>query len=81
MVPEISIFIKQYIDGKKNNSESPKGFDCWMDQINYWVYLNGEHKIYYDGEKLTQMLNKSGFKRIDLRDFDAELDMDYHKSY
>tara|TARA_B100001059_G_scaffold77903_1_gene75675 strand:- start:17976 stop:18623 length:648 start_codon:yes stop_codon:yes gene_type:complete len=55
-----------------------------MDQVNYEVYMDGEHCYMFDKENLINTIKKGGFNNVELREFDASLDLksrDYESIY
>lgn len=45
-----------------------------IDFINYIAYMAGEHRYMFDEENVVSILNKAGFRKVRLRDFDNTLD-------
>ena len=45
-----------------------------IDQINYIAYMDQEHKYLFDEENLINTLKKVPFKKVELRNFDENLD-------
>jgi predicted SAM-dependent methyltransferase len=80
-VPDSSLYIKSYLDGKnffaKEKAYQPAVIDTGslMDQINYIAYMDQQHKFMFDKENLINILKKIPFKIVNLRDFDESLDM------
>ena len=50
-----------------------------IDFINYIAYLEeGEHKILFEPENLMKILEEAGFKNVQLREPDPNLDPKHH---
>jgi hypothetical protein len=43
------------------------------------AHMNGEHKYLFDEENIISMLEKVGFSKVLLRDFDHKIDLEHHK--
>jgi len=80
-VPNFRLYINSYIEGKNFKDKS-----LWhqpglintgsaIDQLNYMMYMDGQHKYMFDEENLINTLYLSGFKDVSLRDFDYTLDL------
>lgn len=80
-VPDASLFINSYVNKKRFQPEGgfypPAVVDTgsFIDQINYIAYMNQEHKYLFDKENLVNTLKKIPFKKVNLRDFDKDLDI------
>lgn len=80
-VPDSSLYIKSYLEGKnffaKEKAYQPAVIDTGslMDQVNYIAYMDQHHKFMFDKENLINVLKKINFKTVNLRDFDESLDM------
>ena len=81
-VPNAKLYIESYIKGIKfenrKNWYEPALVDTnsKIDQLNYIAYLNGQHKYMFDDENLINILKKSGFEKVMLRDFEKDLDLE-----
>lgn len=79
-VPNFRLYIDAYLEGRlfkdRESWWKPGLIDTGssIDQLNYVMYMNGEHNYMFDDENLIKTLAKAGFKRIRLREFDEELD-------
>ena len=79
-VPDASLFIKSYMN--KHRFLPTGGFyqpavvdtGSLIDQINYIAYMDQEHKYLFDEENLINTLKKIPFKKVELRNFDEDLD-------
>tara|TARA_B100000900_G_C20471716_1_gene671693 strand:- start:212 stop:856 length:645 start_codon:yes stop_codon:yes gene_type:complete len=80
-VPNFRLYINSYIEGENFKDKS-----LWhqpglintgsaIDQLNYMMYMDGQHKYMFDEENLINTLYLSGFKDVSLRDFDYTLDL------
>jgi len=47
-----------------------------IDYVNYVAYMNGQHKYMFDEENLVHLLQARGFKKVRVRGFDENLDME-----
>jgi predicted SAM-dependent methyltransferase len=80
-VPNARKYIDSYVKGnffqEKNLMYQPAVFDTGslIDQINYIAYMGGEHKYLFDGENLVSLLRTAGFRNVELRSYDAQLDL------
>ena len=45
-----------------------------IDIVNYIAYMDGHHKYMFDNKNLINILSKTGFKDIHLREFDESVD-------
>lgn len=89
-VPNAKLYIDSYVQ-KKIFEKKKKWYGpgvtntgSLIDQLNYIAYLNGQHKFLFDQENLINILKKSGFKKVSLRNFDKNLDLkerDYESIY
>lgn len=52
----------------------PQWCDTWMYNVNFHFRQGKEHKYCYDFETLQKILYEVGFKKIERRSFDPELD-------
>lgn len=59
---------EMYIPAKVNTNSA-------IDQLNYIAYLNGDHHYMFDEENIKNMIQKAGFKTVEFRDFDPNLDI------
>lgn len=79
-VPNFRLYINAYIGGRifKERREwyQPASINTnsAMDQLNYMMYMNGQHKYMFDEENLINTLLRAGFKKVDLREFDSMID-------
>jgi len=80
-VPNFRLYVDAYKNKKLFRSR-----DTWwqpgkvdtgssIDQLNYLAYMLDEHKYMFDEENLINTLTQAGFSNVQLRDFDAELDI------
>ena len=80
-VPNFRFYVDAYKEGKLFRSR-----DTWwqpgivdtgssIDQINYLAYMLDEHKYMFDEENLVKTLIKAGFSKVELREFNGELDL------
>ena len=76
------MYIESYIKGvtfeNRKNWYEPAivNTDSKIDQLNYIAYLNGQHKYMFDDENLINILKKSGFEKVKLREFEKGLDLE-----
>ena len=81
-VPNAKLYIESYIKGvtfeNRKNWYEPAivNTDSKIDQLNYIAYLNGQHKYMFDDENLINILKKSGFEKVKLREFEKGLDLE-----
>ena len=47
-----------------------------IDYINYVAYMDRYHKYMFDAENLIAILKNKGFKNVQLRDFDPDIDLE-----
>ena len=89
-VPDASIFINGYVNPKEFDSfkycASDPGFNfnSEIDYINYTAYMGGHHRHMFDSKNLIAILQKVGFKNVNLRQFDPlidKLERDYESIY
>ena len=89
-VPNAKLYIDSYSKGKifdkRKNWYEPgvTNTDSLIDQINYIAYLNVQHKFLFDEENLINIIKKSGFKNVTIRNFDKNIDLqerDYESIY
>jgi predicted SAM-dependent methyltransferase len=89
-VPNFRLYINAYIDGRifKQRREwyQPAliNTNSVIDQLNYMMYMNGQHKYMFDEENLINTLLTAGFKKVNLREFDSMIDLserDYESIY
>ena len=59
---------EMYIPAKVNTNSA-------IDQLNYIAYLGGDHHYMFDEENIKNMIQKAGFKTVEFRDFDPNLDI------
>lgn len=74
-----------YIEAYMNNKEFRSTKNFWkpglcetgsrIDQLNYTVYMGGEHKYMFDNENLINILKLCGFNSAETRDFGHPLDL------
>lgn len=79
-VPNARIYIEAYL----KKSELDTGYFGYkpgyndttkIDYINYTAYMDGHHKYMFDEENLIYILKSKGFKNVQLREFDSNLDL------
>ena len=46
-----------------------------IDQVNYIAYMDEQHKYLFDKENLINTLNKIPFEKVELRNFNENLDI------
>lgn len=82
-VPNARFYIDAYVEGKmfreRDTFYPPAMVDTGsvIDQLNYIAYLGNEHAYMFDEENLINTLKKGGFTDVRLREFEAELDIDW----
>lgn len=80
-VPDASIYIKSYIDKEVFQPEGgfyqPAVVDTGslIDQVNYIAYMDQQHKYLFDKENLINTLKKIPFEKVELRNFNKNLDV------
>lgn len=80
-VPTIEPYIRAYIDRREHRPRTewanPVFADsgALLDQVNYIAYYGGEHKMMFDEETLVCVLQRAGFRDVELREFDSGLDL------
>lgn len=47
-----------------------------IDYINYIAYMDGHHRYMFDRENLISILQKAQFRKVKLRDFDPDIDLE-----
>ena len=80
-VPDASIYIKSYVN--KEVFQPDGGFyqpavvdtGSLIDQVNYIAYMNQQHKYLFDKENLINTLKKIPFEKVELRNFNENLDI------
>jgi predicted SAM-dependent methyltransferase len=81
-VPDASIFIQGYLDGKTFDVEkfctypASLNYRARINLINYIAYMDGEHKHMFDLESLLTTLQDAGFRNARPRPFDPFLDLE-----
>jgi predicted SAM-dependent methyltransferase len=82
-VPNIRIYIEAYMAGdrirKGDEYYNHYNTETKLDELNYMAHMNGEHKYLFDEENIISMLEKVGFSKVLLRDFDHKIDLEHHK--
>ena len=80
-VPNSRLYIESYLN-KKNFEERKSWYEpgltntgSHIDQVNYIAYLNGHHQYLFDEENLVNIIKKSGFEQVMLREFEKDLDL------
>ena len=81
-VPSAGKYINAYIKGEVFIEKEK----CWpngivdtgskLDQLNYIAYMGGEHNYMFDEENLINTLRKAGFKKVKVRKFDPDIDIE-----
>ena len=80
-VPNAKLYIKAYYESRQSELLSlawkPGLTDTGslIDQVNYIAYMNGEHKILFDKEFLSNSLLQNGFRLAKQREFNPEIDL------
>lgn len=80
-VPDASLFINAYI--KKERFQPEDGFykpavvdtGSLIDQVNYIAFMDQEHKYLFDKENLINTLKKIPFEKVELRNFNENIDI------
>jgi predicted SAM-dependent methyltransferase len=81
-VPDGGRYLKAYAQGQKilhdvdKTGVDPVYFGCPIDEVNWFVYMNGHHKYLFDEANLSMRLMEVGFVDIKLRPFDPEMDLE-----
>ena len=81
-VPDFGRAFKLYAQGDEGSfhaqkywsSPNPNWCTASMDELNWLVYMGGIHRFMFDSENLVNVFVNAGFGRVQLRDFDPELD-------
>lgn len=84
-VPNARLYINSYV--KKENFRDPKNMyhpaiintGSWIDQLNYIAYLDGLHHYMFDEENLINTLKLAPFSKVNLRNYDDNLDKSKRK--
>lgn len=80
-VPNFAFYINAYQGGnmfKPRESwwrEGAVSTNSLMDQLNYIIYMGGEHKYMFDSENLINTLKQGGFVNSKLRPYDEKIDL------
>ncbi len=80
-VPDASIYIKSYVNKEVFQPEGgfykPAVVDTGslIDQVNYIAYMDEQHKYLFDKENLINTLKKIPFEKVELRNFNENLDI------
>jgi predicted SAM-dependent methyltransferase len=80
-VPNAAIYIDAYNNPEAFDSEHfcrykpAYKFYSKIDYINYMAYMDGQHFHLFDQENLIALLSASGFREVESRGFDPEIDM------
>jgi len=81
-VPNARIFLDAYYDDRDFDAGKYCAYDVGltyknrMNYVNFIAYLGGAHKHLFDGESLTSILQEAGFNDVNLREFDATIDLE-----
>ena len=79
-VPNARIYIEAYLGGLELDPALYCGYrpafnnTTKMDYVNYTSYMDGHHKYMFDKENLLFILEKKGFRNVESREFDPQLD-------
>lgn len=80
-VPDGGRYLRAYVEGRQadgyDKAYQPAVIDTgsMMDQVNYIAYMAGQHHYLFDRENLVNTLKQAPFARVELRPFDATLDL------
>lgn len=83
VVPNSGFYVSAYLN---NTNVSEIGGDIYkpafhettrIDYLNYVGHMNGDHKYMFDEENLIFLLKDTGFRVVNLRDFDASMDKEF----
>jgi len=89
-VPNASLYIKAYITPENNNKDFSTKLNhssiltTEIDYVNYIAYMDGHHKYMFDENNLIHILKEKGFRNVNLREFDQNIDLkerDYESIY
>jgi predicted SAM-dependent methyltransferase len=81
-VPNARIYLNAYFKPEEFNPEEycicrrALHDNSKMDYVNYMAYMDGEHRYLFDEENLLVILTKAGFKKVIIREFDPDLDLE-----
>ncbi|MCL4460027.1 MAG: class I SAM-dependent methyltransferase [Chloroflexi bacterium] len=81
-VPDFGKAFKLYAQGDEDRFYAQKYWDSpnpnWctgpMDELNWLVYMGGQHRFMFDSQNIIDHLTAAGFSRVQLRQFDPSLD-------
>lgn len=80
-VPNARIYLDAYHDPE---SFAPESYGLYepafhyhapIDYVNYIAYMAGHHRYMFDERNLTDILEKTGFQNVRVRDYDPEIDL------
>lgn len=54
----------------------PQPYRSPIDVVNYIFYMDGQHRFMFDELNITDLLTRTGFANVSLRDFSAALDQE-----
>jgi predicted SAM-dependent methyltransferase len=80
-VPDAGRYIKSYLNKIQfrghDSMYQPAIVDtgCYIDQVNYIAYMNGDHHYMFDEENIVAMLKSAGFGNVTFRQFDPLMDV------
>ena len=86
-VPDFGKAFKLYAEGDEGSFYAKKYWDSpspnWctgpMDELNWLVYMGGQHRFMFDSQNVIDHLVEVGFSRVQLREFDPNLDLEERK--
>jgi predicted SAM-dependent methyltransferase len=90
VVPNAGIYIRSYSNLDNFNVEyyckyrPALNYNSKIDYVNYIAYMAGHHKYMFDEQNIITILEKTGFQKVALRNFDPTLDLpqrDYESIY
>lgn len=79
-IPNAGLYLKSYFQKKMfityDEMYSPARVNTgsFIDQINYIAYLKDDHKFMFDDENIINILKMTGFKNVEFRDPNFEID-------
>jgi len=78
-VPDAGRVFRAYVKGKENFYDkkywsSPDWCKCPMDELNWLIYMDGEHNFMFDEENLILRLKEVGFSDVNIRNYDSSID-------
>jgi predicted SAM-dependent methyltransferase len=78
-VPDARIYIESYLMNKDLDAylayKPAHNHTTKIDYVNYMAYMDGHHKYMFDKENLIHILKSKGFKNVNLREFDSNVDL------